>query len=300
MLNEEIWHALFTSAAIVWLASDRAGAWGHRGPRAAVVGVACGLALLTKLSGALVSVTAVACYALDRSETGVGLRKALTVAGIATIVGGWFFLRNKLFYGFFHPFGLEAHHFMFTMPPGDRSLLDFIYIPLSTFWNPQLLDPQLLRSVWGSLYATVWFDGHRFFLPDREGATLLGRATTLLALVPTAAFIRGLAGGSVRAWRGSRSDRPLVALVALTFFGVAVYNWRNPWIAAVKGTHLLGLCVPFAYYTSETLIEWSRSSQAARVGVVVTLAALWCCVALSTSYGLCFEPGATPGLPWLP
>ncbi len=302
MVNEAALCTLFTSVALLLLStrdpaeSRRAAGW-----RAAGAGLAAGLALLTRLSGALAAITAGASYALDGLR-GAGRRDAAARAalalGIAALVGGWFFVRNRIEYGYFQPVGLDVHTVMFSMPPGERSVGDYLRVPLATFTDPQLLNPDLLRSVWGSSYVAIWFDGHRSFLPvDSEGVRRLGTLTLSLALLPTAAFAVGLAGGLRRALRDpSGPDAPLLILSALTLAGYVLYTWQNPWFATLKGSSLLELSLPFAFYTSEVLARWTRGRAAAFVWAA--LAALVLAVICSCSFGLLFEKTEVSGLEW--
>lgn len=305
MVSEEMLAAFFVSVAVLALARRDPAGVGTRSElrRAVAVGFAAGLALLTKLSGAVVAVTAVGTYALDgcrRAELRSTLARVAAVAAIAAAVGGWYFARNRALYGYFQPFGLPAHEVMFEMPPGERGPLDYLRIPLATFTDPQLLHPDLLHSVWGSTYATVWFDGHRYFLPrSSQTARRLGTVTLLLALLPTAAFAVGLAGALRRSSRApSNADTPLLLLSALTLLGFAVYNWQNPWFAVVKGTTLLGLSLPFAYYASEVLDRWTRRGGAIAALVWTVLAALAVCAVLSSTFNLAFEKTEVSGLTW--
>jgi hypothetical protein len=305
MVSEEMLVAFFTSLAAFALARRDPAAVGARSElrRAAVVGAASGLAILTKLTGAVAALTAVGTYALDgwrRSELRPTLTRVAAVVLVAAVIGGWYFARNRVLYGYFQPFGLPAHEVMFEMPPGERGPIDFVWIPLATWTDPQLLHPDLLHSLWGSTYATVWFDGHRYFLPrDSQAVRRLGTATLLLALLPTVAFAFGLASGLRRSLRSPRApDTPLLLLVALTLLGFAVYNWQNPWFAVVKGTTLLGLSLPFAYYASEVLDRWTRRGGAATALVWTVLAALTVSVVLSCTFNLAFEKTEVSGLQW--
>jgi 4-amino-4-deoxy-L-arabinose transferase-like glycosyltransferase len=289
MVNEELLAAFFTS--LVLLAAARpdlaaeAPAAGWR--RAVGAGLAGGLAMLAKPSGALALAAAAGAYAWD------AWRRAL-------LVSGWFYVRNQLAHGTPLPFGLPAHALMFSMPPGERAWLDYVWIPLATFGDPQLLNPDLLRSVWGSTYASVWFDAHRYFLPgDSEGVRRLGTFTLLLALLPTWAFGCGLARGARRCLRGEGgADLPLLLLVLLTLLAYALFTWHNPWFAVLKGTALLGLSLPYAYYASESLAAWARRGRLAALGVGTGLAALALCVVLSCTFGGVFERTQVPGLQW--
>jgi hypothetical protein len=308
MVNEEILAALFVSLAVFGLVASRAGSTGpparpEEPRRAAAVGLAAGLAVLTKLSGVLAALTAVLTYAIEGWRRRA-LRSALVPIGLVGLVvlasGGWYYAANRVQHGYFQPFGLPAHQMMFRMPPGERGIGDYLRVPLATWTDPQLLHPDLLRSVWGSTYATLWFDGHRYFLPrDDPAVRRLGTATLLLALLPTLAFAVGLGTGLRRCLRRDPApDLPLLLLVGLVWAGYAAYTWRNPWFAVVKGTSLLGLCLPFAVYASETLHRWLRRGGALGWGVGVALAALVACSAATTTFDGLFEKGEVSGLAW--
>ena len=94
----------------------------------------------------------------------------------------------------------------------------------------------------------------------------------------------------------------LLLLVALTFAGYVGFTWSNPWFATVKGSYLLGLSVPFAYFTSEVLADWTRPP-----GMRSRLATLWLAllvagVCLAFTYGIGMwnltPPGEMPGIEW--
>ena len=241
-----------------------------------------------------------------RARPGAGLRTAFVFGLAGSLFGGWIYLRYAWLYGYLYPYALDAHRIMFTMPPGTRSVLDYLRFPLATFTDPQLLAPDLLRSVWGSTYVTIWFDGHRHFLP-LEGVDGVGAALLLLGAVPTAAFGVGVVRGARRAWASTAGpDFALLTLTALTLVGYVAFTWRNPWFVVLKGSFLLGLCLPFAYNASEPLARWTRAGgQGGRPGVVglavsgalVLLAVL---AAATFTYGLVFAKSELPGLEWTP
>ena len=123
----------------------------------------------------------------------------------------------------------------------------------------------------------------------------------LLGLLPTAAFLVGVAGAVRRVARGPAPvDTALLLLVFLTLLGYVLFTLRNPWFAAVKGSYLLGLQVPFAYYASEVLARWTRD-RPVRTGVVwLGLAALILAVLVVFGFALFFRKAEVPGLPWSP
>jgi 4-amino-4-deoxy-L-arabinose transferase-like glycosyltransferase len=121
MVSEEMLVAFFTSLAVFALVRrDRAAVGaGFELRRTAAIGAAAGLAVLTKLTGAVAALTAVGTYALEgwrRSELRPTLARVAAVVLIATVVGGWYFARNRVLYGYFQPFGLPAHEVMFGTP----------------------------------------------------------------------------------------------------------------------------------------------------------------------------------------
>jgi 4-amino-4-deoxy-L-arabinose transferase-like glycosyltransferase len=303
MLNEEIVAAAFTSLALFLTAGAVLDPADPRGElwRAAAIGAAAGLAWLTKLSGVLVLVTAgltLAWLGWRSGQVAPTLRR-LAVLGVAALAtGGWYYANNWIQHGYLYPFAMPAHELMFEMPPGERGLLDYVYVPLSTWTSHQLTDPDLLRSVWGSTYATIWYDGHRFFLPRSGlGQHVWGTRLLVLAVLPTLALFAG-------AWRALRSraeaEIPLLVLTALTLGGYVLFTWRNPWFASVKGTYLLGLSIPFAVWASDALDRWSRGPTARGVAVFVCLGVLMLGVFFVFSYGLILRKAEVPGLPWLP
>jgi hypothetical protein len=307
MLTEEILVSSFTSIAIVGVAWDLLQPASFRVGviRAAGIGAVAGLALLTKLSGVLAIVAAMGAYLIDgwkRREWRSALSRAAVLGAVAAVVGGWFYARSWIQYGYLYPYGLEVHSVMFTMPPGFRGLGDYFWIPWATFGNPDLLSPDLLHSVWGSTYITVWFDGHRHFLP-RSGVMLehLGTAILLLGLVPTAAFAVGLARGARRLLESATGpDAVLVPLVAITLAGYVAFTWRNPWFVCVKASFLLGLCVPFAYYASDALASWTRPGRLRPTTVWVALGLLALFVTATFSYHVLFWKNELPGVEWIP
>jgi hypothetical protein len=296
MLGEEVLASAFVSLAVVAAATQGRAAW---------VGLAGGLAWLTKLSGALVVAAASVASFVDgwrRGEIARGARRAALVAALALVVGGWFYARNLLGHGYLYAQDLPVHARMHTMPPGSRELGDYLRVPLSTWTDPQMLNPELLRSVWGSTYASLWFDAHRHFLP-RESAAVsrAGSVILLLALLPSAAFAVGLARGARRALGGPGPDTPLMLLVLVTLAGYVFFTWRNPWFAAVKGSYLLGLSVPFAFYASEALSGWTQGRSAGAIAVGLTLGALALSVIAAFSFGGPFWSFAHleyPGMRW--
>jgi hypothetical protein len=312
MLSEEILTSALISLVVVGTAWEMTrprepGFTSRRAlSRAAALGLVGGIAFMTKLSGCLVVMAcalAVSLAGLRRRQLGPALGWAALLSSVALVVGGWYYAHNWLNYGYLYPQDLQVHEVMFTMPPGYRGIWDYVYVPLATWLDPQLLAPDLLHSVWGSSYVTIWFDGHRHYLArDSEMVTHAGTLILLLALLPSAAFATGMAGGIRRVIQRSDSpDGPLLWLVGVTLAGYVAFTYGNPWFASIKGSYLLGLSVPFAFYASEALDRWTSGDNRIRNLLVWgTLAALMLAVAVVFTYGPVYWNWAGRGIQWNP
>jgi len=304
MAHEELLAAMLTSFAVVCIAfgsSRESEAQRREIALGAGIGVLAGLAWVTKLSGALVVVVAVVTFAVEgwrRRRWRVAALKITSTVLLALVVGGWYYGRNWVRHGYLYPHALPIHAEVMKLPPGERSASDYLRVPLATWLAPRVPSPELMHSVWGSTYASTWHDAHHFFLPARNpGADRAGSVLLLLAVLPTAAFAIGASRGLKRAWRGEGGpDLPLLLLVLFTLAGYVLFTWRNPYFVTAKGYYLLGLCLPFGYWSSEVLAGWLRRRFVGPVtAALLTLLAAGVIVVFS--YGLAFERLAPPGLP---
>jgi hypothetical protein len=306
MLSPEIMVASFTTLLVAAVAAEQVGE--GRGPGSSLVymaglGVLGGLAFLSKLTGCLAIGAAGLAILLTgwrRGELPKAAVDALVLGSVAALVGGWFYARNLIGWGYLYPHALDVHEIMFTMPPGTRGMVDYFYVPLALFRDPQALAPDLVHSVWGTTYVTMWFDGHRHFLA-RSGDLLAtaGGVILALALLPTSAFVVGVGRGLRRAWaRIDGPDTPLLLLLFVTLAGYVAFTWRNPWFVTLKASFLLGLTLPFAYYASEVLSAWTRRSTALSVLVWSGLGSLLLCIVAVFTYGLVFSNPGPPGIEW--
>jgi hypothetical protein len=232
------------------------------------------------------------------------LRRAVIVCTVAAVVGGWFYARNLALYGYLYPQDLETHSLMFSMPPGERHASDYLRVPLATWTDPQVLNPDLLRSIWGTTYVSAWYEGHGHFLPQRDPlVSRVGTALLLLALLPTLAFAVGLARSFRQAALDPRApETALLLLTGATLAGYLVFTWANPWFATVKASYLLGISVPFAYFASDSLARWTARSGPLAAIVWALLGALLVGVCAAFTYGIGLwnltPPGVLPGMEW--
>ena len=66
----------------------------------------------------------------------------------------------------------------------------------------------------------------------------------------------------------------------------------------LKGSFLLGLSVPFAFYASEGLCLWARVSRARATAIGVWMGVLFLAVAAVFTQGVVFEKRDPPGFQW--
>jgi len=95
-------------------------------------------------------------------------------------------------------------------------------------------------------------------------------------------------------------DTPLLLLLFVTLAGYVLFTWRHPWFVTLKASFLLGLSLPFGYYASEVLADWSSRPGAVSIAIRVLLGALLLCILAVFSYGIVFSNPGPPGIEWTP
>lgn len=304
MLSEELLTSALVTFTVVGLVTEMNRPESARSAmlRPALLGAVAGLALLTKLSAAMAIVAGGLALLAEAPRRGMAraLRTAAVFGLAAALVGGWFYALNLWRYGYLYPHGLSSHAVMFDMPPGSRGVADYVAFPVAAFSTTQATDPALLHSVWGTTYASIWFDPHRHFLPrEADGLDLAARLILLLALVPTLAFALGVLRGARRAWvERSTTDRLLVGLVLLMLGGYVAFTFRNPWFVTTKGSFLLGLATPFAIYTSEVLDGWLEAGRLRALLLRAALLVLFAASFVTFTYWGLFQKSELPGVEW--
>lgn len=140
--------------------------------------------------------------------------------------------------------GAAAVGEMAQQPPGVRHLGDYFLLTWSMILAPFKDGPDMVRSVPGLLYATVWADGQGEFLPVTErsvvGAASIG---ALLGLVPTVVAAIGLVRILRRPPLRAAMGAPLLFL-ALLFAALLAQIWVVPRFSAVKASYLLSALLP--------------------------------------------------------
>lgn len=243
-------------------------------PRAAVLGLVLGLAMLTKFTGLVAVAGAFGTIGLRAivHRDWRGEARIAAIAGLVMlVVCGWYYARNVQRYG--TPFKMSRETFMLQryehiQNAGRRGILEYV------LFDPMILRrPEWPRGVppWGDrvpgvpysalresvltgLYANAWFEGYGGWVFPKvtqdEGVRRSGQLLLTLGLVPSLLMLVGIWRAVVRLWRGGWDDT-LVAML-LTFgamIAILVQGTRAvPIHAAVKATYLMPVSVVFSFW----------------------------------------------------
>ncbi|MGH0031300.1 MAG: hypothetical protein ACQGVC_16000 [Myxococcota bacterium] len=263
MPGNELTLALLSSACLcVFIANE-----GREAPRLrddALAGGLAGLALLTKFSGLLPLMSVVAVLglrALRPPGPARPLLRALLVVGVALLVAAPYYARNVAAFG--SPFQLSRDYPLVSrvegkQQPGARGVSDYLRFPPAVFRDPDPRSPELLHSVWGTVYANVWADVFRESDVARAFSAHPGAGWMAGAgLLPTVLFLlgAGLALRDVRAGRRRSVYIPLLVHAAAVLGAFAVFAWRVPIWSALKSSYLLGLSLPFGVFLARALLS---------------------------------------------
>jgi len=271
-VTNEVFTALVISAVMV-LAARQIMRRDFRWRTAVSLGLACGLALLSKYTGLFVF-TSVLCLAGLRVVTGNSgavptasahrrrlrhLAWACLLVAVTVSLCGWLYARNLKKFG--HAFiGAwdKGSGFNIVQPPGYRTPAYYARFG-AVFWH----DPgrSLFSSFWDGMYASLWADPHRVFLnlndPD---APTLSSLCLWLALLPSVAVVRGLSL-TIRHLLTGEWDHPyfiLLMTTVLTLTAVLTFGLEHPFYSNAKAHFALSLtpcAAVFAALGLETMCQ---------------------------------------------
>lgn len=213
---------------------------------AATLGVFTGLALLSKVSIALLlpGFSVMVVYAIARSE---GFKKAAAglgvYAGVAFLVSGWYYIRNWVVLGRFFVGGWEN---VWSQDPGYRTMGQFLR------FGESLHRPIYsgINSFWDSIYSSMWSDGflssviYYENIPRWNYGFLL--SSPLFSVVPTFLIIAGavLAASS---FKGMEKGEQFSAFFVLSFLAGVIYLYlKVPIYSQAKASYMIGLTPCFA------------------------------------------------------
>jgi len=205
--------------------------------QAVALGFSIGGLILSRQLGffLLPSIVGIAVIAVIKDRLGSWMLIKISLAGlaIASIVGGWFYMREYLVYGTFTPYSLPKKSFSFSNEPlsfykniGLRNFALFTKPTRTTF------DNQFIPTFYSDTWGDYW--GYWVFLRDKpykiwppagnrdQINPVLGRVN-LVSLIPTALFFGGLILGAYDLFQYLRNKRqrdPSVEFNIFVLFGI--------------------------------------------------------------------------------
>ncbi|MFN2426924.1 MAG: glycosyltransferase family 39 protein [Candidatus Binatia bacterium] len=255
-------------AVLLWTLRD------PRPTRCVLLGLALGLAMLSKFTAIVVvaaSLGALVLRAMTAGDLRAGLARAAMVTASLLVVCGWFYGRNAIEYG--NPFqlsreGLFLSQIEDSQLQGRRGVLEYVLFDPVILYRPQwprglsLDSPRpadvpysaMRESIPTGLYANAWFDGYGgFILPritESETSRRAGQLLLSLGMIPTLLIAAGVVSGLRRLRRKGWDDTIVVMLLAsMAMAAVIVVGTRSvPTQAAVKATYLLPVSIAFAFW----------------------------------------------------
>jgi hypothetical protein len=229
--------------------------------RAAVLGLLCGLAMLSKYTGVFITASVVLALAMRASAR--ERRSWLPVIAAATTaagVGGWFYVRNlKLFGTPFPGVWTGVLRWRISQFPGYTTASFFTHLGGSLVRDP---ENSVFASFWDGLYATLWTGVQSCgFLDRRDPAVLRLEGVILcLALVPTAAVAMGFFAAARSVVRDGWESRYLVPVLTsmFTVAGLIHFTLQVPFFSSVKARYLWSLLIPAALFAALGLDRMAR------------------------------------------
>ena len=252
---------------------------------AVLMGVVCGLALLSKYTGVLLFMTIIICLLSkilfdDGSRREQGPRRriycldlSIVLIGCLLLAGG-FYARNIALFG--HPFVLSqdypyVNEVMSKQPPKVRRWTDFIGFDLQIFRDPIIRkvreDMPYARSryIWTLVYSNFWFESfsHFFLLHCDSWRQWLGKILLWLGILPTLLFGVEIGRESISAVRQKLATptSPLLVLFFLNLGSFIFFNLKTPHFSAAKASYFLVSTLPLAIFMGRGMQRWLQQGK---------------------------------------
>ncbi len=207
-----------------------------------LIGLGCGLALLSKYTGLFILLSTMFLLLLRMINRRGNWRWGLLLVTVTLALCGWFYARNLMlfkdpFIGNWDP----ASGFHYEQHPGYRTFgfytrfgSLFFHLPEYARWS----------SFWDGKYASMWMDTHGTFLnPGDRRTQILGTQILWLALLPATAILVGF-GKAVKSLLWREWDHPYLILVltsVLTVISLISFTMEVPTYSTIKAFFFLSL-----------------------------------------------------------
>lgn len=213
------------------------------------VGIVAALALLSKFT-AIFLVAAIGLGLILRLWTKRD-RRALSHLGcfvlVITVLSGWYYLINVLSYGTLFPgVGRATGAQPFVQLPTFR-FLEFYLSFGSAFFHD--IEEARWISFWDGMFASFWSDGGMLFFADwMTQARALMSVTLLLAVLPTAAVVRGfleICHDALIRPAVSLSDQFMLSVTVWSWCGLIYFTMQTASYTTMKAYYILSLMPVF-------------------------------------------------------
>lgn len=250
-LGNEMMAALFSSCTIA------AGLWVLRAQdnkafaKTALMGVFFGLALLSKVTAALLAPFVAAVVIIKfafANRAGERARKAALAMslsfGAAFIISGWYYIRNMVHLG--RPFAgnWEPGASWWQFP--SYRVLEHLY----SFGESLVYPAFSVGSFWDSFYSTMWMDSFFSGVPDPFSVNYWNHDLMLsgpwLALLPSIGIVTGIVY-ALKYNEASKAGILLLALCIALYAGALMdFCLKVPFYSAAKAGYTSGITVCYA------------------------------------------------------
>ena len=248
-----------------------------------LLGLSVGLALLTKYTAVCIFLTSFFIL-LTRIFANLSVwRKELLNITIfiftVFLVSGWFYVRNfVIFDNAFIGNWDEVSGFHFEQPPGYRTLNFYTQFGSVFFEHPYA---NRFISFWDGIYATLWTDGHGYFV-TQPNQIILMKLIIWLAVIPTTAILLGFFQSVKSIFKSPyrNPDLALVLLSLLTLTAIISFTIEVPYYSTIKAFFFLSLTIPISIFAGKGLSTMNESFGRFKVVIYADLIVLYGLIAL--------------------
>lgn len=240
-IGNEYFSAILISLSIIYYLITNL----NKGINKIIMGILLGFAILAK-STAFVLVGAIVIDQIIKNKNIIRTLKVLMLSfTVMMLIGGWFYVKN--IYLFKNPF-IASFDFPRIHPLNQpKTARDFAFFSnMNAFFTMDMFNAHHY-SFFPGTYFSWFFDGHNTIVPVQP----FSKAGALLILFSFPIFIFYLKGFVLEIKEKNNHNFILVLYSIMLFLAYILYNFRLPFFSTVKGSFLLSLILPFAYFTSK-------------------------------------------------
>ena len=227
---------------------------------AVLIGLYCGLAILTKYTGIFILISVVTLLTLRALKRRFAWRWVLLLLATTLIIGGWHYFRNAIVFGdpFIGNWDQESNY-RYEQLPGYRTSSFYTSFGSTFFHQP---EHSRWASFWDGIYTSLWSDPFSTFLNYEDPMTLPLVSTILvLAILPTIAILIGFGNAFQQIIRRDW-DHPYFILIITTILTIAAlieFTLEVPFFSTINARFLLSLTTSIGVFAALGMQTLSRN-----------------------------------------